>query len=425
MTKQKQDKIVYSIMKKSKSKNLNIECNIDIDNYLSNNIVQYYDLKTFDNKANNIALMLESRIFPYTELLLRQFSRFLPDTFLIYIYVTDNIYNEYIQLSKLLNNNIIIKLLPAQYKLTSVNDYNNIMLNISFWKLFTKYTHILIFNSDTMIYRNGINSFLQYDYIGAPWSNTHNILVGGTGGLSLRNINAMIYCLQNKNKVIIPDNILSNKNIIKYDTYFEDIFYSYAMNQFNYKVADEKTASLFSIEESMHNIQTFGSYQLNKYNTILHKYLLLNSLCPYQNYNSFNLSGHRHGWKIVDNKLSKLFMNKKILFLSYADLEYIVKNFSCNKKEWVGIFHLTPVNTNKYFKEFDINLLKVNINFLHDIQYCRGIFVLSEFLKKEVKELLNMIGYPNILVEVLYHPIVFNNLKFNSSIIDIYSKKIK
>ena len=121
MTKHEQDKIVYSIMKKSKSKNLNIECNIDIDKYLSNNIVQYYNLIKFDEKARNIALMLESHIFSNTELLLRQFSRFLPDNFLIYIYVTNNVYDQYIQLSKLLNNNIIIKLLPAQYKLTSVN----------------------------------------------------------------------------------------------------------------------------------------------------------------------------------------------------------------------------------------------------------------------------------------------------------------
>ena len=418
MTKHKQDKIVNTIIKKSKSKNLNIECNIDINNYLSNNIVQYYDLKKFDDKAKNIALMLESRIFSHTELLLRQFSRFLPDTFIIHIYVTNNVYDQYIELAKLLNNNIIIKLLPAQFKLTSINDYNNIMLNISFWNLFSNYTYVLIFQSDTMIYRYGINSFLQYDYIGAPWSNTHNILVGGTGGLSIRNINAMIYCLKNKNKVIIPDNIL------KIGSYPEDIFYSYAMNQFNYKVADEKTASLFSIEESIYNIHPIGSHKLNKHNIILNKYLLLNSLCPYQNYNSFNLSGHRHGWKVVDNKLSKLFINKKILFLSYADLEYIMKNFSCNKQEWVGIFHLTSVNTKQYFNDYDNNLLKVNNNFLHDIKYCRGIFVLSEFLKKEVKELLNIIGYPNILVEVLYHPIVFTNLKFNSSIIDIYSKKI-
>ena len=130
MTKHEQDKIVYSIIKKSKSKNLNIECNIDINNYLSNNIVQYYDLKKFDDKAKNIALMLESRIFSHTELLLRQFSRFLPDTFLIHIYVTNNVYDQYIELAKLLNNNIIIKLLPAQFKLTSINDYNNIINSI-------------------------------------------------------------------------------------------------------------------------------------------------------------------------------------------------------------------------------------------------------------------------------------------------------
>ena len=142
MLKYKQDKIKNILITKNKNKSLNIECDINIDNYLSNNIIKYYDLVKFDNKTKNIALMLESRIFPHTELLLRQFSRFLPDTFMIYIYVTSNVYDQYIQLANLLNNNINIKLLPAKYILNSIKDYNNIMLNISFWKLFVKYPRV-------------------------------------------------------------------------------------------------------------------------------------------------------------------------------------------------------------------------------------------------------------------------------------------
>jgi len=423
MSKSIQNKFKNIIIKKNKSKNLNIDINIDINNYLSNKIIKYYELSTFDNKSKNIALMLESRILPNTEFVLRQFSRFLPNSFSMQIYVTSNVYDDYIKLAKLLNNNIIIKLLPTQYKLSSIKDYNNIMLNISFWKLFAKYTNVLIFQLDTMIYRNGIQSFLAYDYIGSPWSEETNTPVLG-GGLSIRNISVMIHCLENKDKVIIPDGGLLKQEILKLDTYPEDIFYSYAMNQFGFKVADNKTASLFSIESSLYNKKCIGSHKLYKFNDNLYKYLLLNSLCPYQNYNTFNLQGHRHGWKVVNNELSKLFVNEEILFVSYADLEYILKNFSCNGKEWVGIFHLTPVNTKNYFNEYDINLLKINNNFLTDIKYCRGIFVLSEYLKKEVKQLLNQIGYPNILVNVLYHPMVFTNLTFNSNIIDIYSNKI-
>lgn len=50
----------------------------------------------------------------------------------MWIYVTKDVYDSYVDLANKLNNNINIIILPSQYILNSVNNYNNIMLDISF-----------------------------------------------------------------------------------------------------------------------------------------------------------------------------------------------------------------------------------------------------------------------------------------------------
>jgi len=253
--------------------------NIDIKVIENNNFIIKNKLVTFDINSKNVALMVESRIFPNTEFIIRQFCRYLPEDFNMYIYATDDIYNKYVKLANKLNNNIVVKKLPFQLK--SLKDYNDIMLNVSFWKLFDNFDRVLIFQNDTMIYNYNISDFYQYDYIGAPWDPSRNIAKNvGNGGLSMRNIKAMIYCIENENKVEIPFNISYDyeRNMIFNGKYPEDVFFSYAMLQFGYNVADDQTASLFSIETSMYNDKVLGSHKLYAYNHKLYQKLLLKSM---------------------------------------------------------------------------------------------------------------------------------------------------
>ena len=228
-------------------------------------------INIFNKNTKYVALLIESKIYKNSEFLLRQFSRFLPIDFSILIYVTKHVYSEYIDLVDKINNNIIIKLLPSQYKFESNDDYNKIMLNISFWKMLNNYEKVLVFKIDTMIYRQGIEEFYEYDYIGAPWDPNSNInLDGGNGSFSLRNIKKIIYCLEHYNEVNTHDR---NK-----DTITEDLFFSFAMNQFGFKLPDKKTASYFSIESYLYNEKSIGSHELYKHNNELHNKLLLNSI---------------------------------------------------------------------------------------------------------------------------------------------------
>jgi mannosyltransferase OCH1-like enzyme len=261
------------------------------------------ELNEFNKKSKNIAIMLESRIFPNTEFILRQFSKYLPTDFTVRLYITLDVLVDYNFIVNKLNNNIEVELL--NYKLESVKDYNNIMLDVVFWKSLRKYDKVLIFQSDTMIYKNNINDFLIYDYIGAPWNKVKNISNGvGNGGLSIRTIEAMIDCLENYDDIIIPETYNPYEIIVKFDNkHPEDVFYSYGMTQLGYNVADIETASKFSIENYMFNEDVMGSHQLYKFNIDLYKKLLLrtvfsakkNNIIPmniYQTWYTTNLPTH-------------------------------------------------------------------------------------------------------------------------------------
>ncbi len=383
--------------------------------YNKDTIIDIYKRTTFNISGKWVALMLESRFNNDIVFVLKQFSRFLSDKWSMILYVTSDVYDKYMKVSSELNNNIQIKLL--EYPLTSVKDYNNIMLNIDFWKGLSEFEKVLIFQNDTMMYRYGIEKFMDYDYIGAPWPLEYTISNGvGNGGLSLRTIPAMIYCLENKDKVIIGKYENCDKNLETFDgVHPEDVFYSYAMNQFGFRVAPHSVASKFSIETVMFNEDTIGSHQLSKFNESLYNKLLAKSLVPYNNYLITNVTSHRYGWRYVDSELSKYFNNKDgILLSSYGDYNYFfTPGFSMNGKQWVGISHFTPVDTGVYYKNCDINHLKTNPVFKNDLKTCKGMFVLSEYMKPIVEYIFKECGYSDIPVDVIYHPMISEPPYFN------------
>uniref|UniRef100_A0A6C0B8W0 DUF5672 domain-containing protein n=1 Tax=viral metagenome TaxID=1070528 RepID=A0A6C0B8W0_9ZZZZ len=106
----------------------------------------------------------------------------------------------------------------------------------------------LVFQTDTMIfppYKNLINNFLKYDYVGAPWphdprNNGHNV---GNGGLSLRQKSKMLEIMDKEQEKNLP----------------EDVFFSCTTEVELYKPSAEE-AKLFSIE-NIFSDQTFGCHQ--------------------------------------------------------------------------------------------------------------------------------------------------------------------
>jgi hypothetical protein len=111
-------------------------------------------------------------------------------------------------------------------------EYNDMMMTTDFWKK-VKGKKILSFQNDSILIRGGIDKFLKYDYIGAPWIKPKEGYFVGNGGLSLRNKDKMIeICRLNDDKSNIP---------------LEDIFF--VKNLKGEGVADIETAYNFSMED--------------------------------------------------------------------------------------------------------------------------------------------------------------------------------
>lgn len=128
--------------------------------------------------------------------------------------------------------------------------YNKLLTTPSFWKSFS-YEKVLIFQSDSVLLRHGIEEFLQYDYVGAPWRFQNH---GGNGGLSLRSADAM--------RTIC--------NAIRYNPSChgnEDVFFSNMIHDKysgTYNLAPREICEQFACE-SLFRLNTLGAHAIEKY----------------------------------------------------------------------------------------------------------------------------------------------------------------
>jgi hypothetical protein len=132
--------------------------------------------------------------------------------------------------------------------------HSRYMESVEFWKQ-VKGIKALIFQTDSLLLRSGIDDFLEYDYVGAPWRKPKENRWVGNGGLSLRTISKMIEICENNP---VTEDIL------------EDIYFMKYMKGIG--VADIETAMKFSMEDvfspnplGVHNpIRHIGPEQLKK-----------------------------------------------------------------------------------------------------------------------------------------------------------------
>lgn len=149
----------------------------------------------------------------------------------------------------------------AQRNLTTA-EYSAMLANPMFWQCLLdgfKCEHALIFQCDTLLLKGGdaVDSFLKYDYVGAPWPdggivtplknrrNTQLVqlmhLEVGNGGLSLRNVRVMLaiarkhpYPSESESEVHVP----------------EDVYFSHWLKAHEsvYWVPSGEEASAFAVE---------------------------------------------------------------------------------------------------------------------------------------------------------------------------------
>lgn len=128
----------------------------------------------------------------------------------------------------------------------NLHDYNNLLTSINFWETFVDYDRVLIFQQDSMLLRDGIEEFLEWDYIGASIKNFKGCM---NGGLSLRNPKKMIECI--------------NRGL-PHPEHNEDIRFCHALRKYGGHLPDEETASKFSVE-TVFKLGSLGMHAANKY----------------------------------------------------------------------------------------------------------------------------------------------------------------
>jgi glycosyltransferase involved in cell wall biosynthesis len=152
------------------------------------------------NRSKYAAVIVEPLVSSTFEFAVRNVLHFLGPTWKLVVYYSEM--NEAFVRQVLRDvSNVHFKLLPV--RVSQVHSYNNLLKNASFWESLEA-EKALVFQSDSMMLRRGIDAFLKYDYIGAPWDARTNDRVKsamkrgelggavGNGGFSLRSTRAMV-----------------------------------------------------------------------------------------------------------------------------------------------------------------------------------------------------------------------------------------
>jgi len=128
---------------------------------------------------------------------------------------------------------------------------------------------------------------------------------------------------------------------------------------------------------------------------------------------------HRSGWSYVVNNLLKYNNSNEdaILCDLYVDRtfhwnnnEYSLLNVIPYVKPWIGFIHHTCETD---YSDYNTTNLFQNINFIKSLKLCKGLYVLSDYLKNCLEQLLSQNLIKHVEVYSLCHPTEFNDKQFD------------
>lgn len=140
-----------------------------------------------------------------------------------------------------------VSLLPFDNITTTI--YNDMFKDLLFWHSIQE-EYILIFQTDCVMFKHGVDNWLDYDYVGANYFSKHDIapIIGGVqGGFSLRKKSCMMDCILN-----VPEIMIQNYRraygfpLIHYIK--EDVFFTHACEMLKKQIPPMNIRSKFSIE---------------------------------------------------------------------------------------------------------------------------------------------------------------------------------
>lgn len=390
------------------------------------NYIKYIDLPEFQEKSFYEAVLIEYRCFPHLEFLIRNAIIKLGEKW-SHTLICGNLNYEYmIELCDRISNKI--KVIKTNYNNLFPSDYSSFLASMNFWNLING-EKIIIYQEDTFIFKNNIDDFLNWDFIGAPWPvyQNDNIKGVGNGGFSLRTKSIMEKIIN----TISIGNTKFNSSTLNYiektNSYIppEDVYFTKNMENFNIGLLADRNSALQFSTESIFNKDSLGGHQfwLNDpkwKNRLIENIYELKTNCitkPISNKIQFNshydisFLEHRGGWKsILIDLIKKNFFNKQSInhFYDIIEANFLWGNENKQKDRWAGIIHCTPTTPN-YLKNLNLNTLFDKPIFKESLVNCRFLVTLSSYISKFLNKKLTELNM-NIPVFTLKHPVEIDSI---------------
>lgn len=152
-----------------------------------------------------------------------------------------------------------VRIHPIKARNLSTVEYNQLKKNPETWRRIHSERTLWI-EPDCLLCRPGVEDYLEFDYVGAPWHEKLSVSPScrvGNGGLSLRRKSVMLEIAQRCNR--------DHRVILS-----EDVFFCVNMHLRNienagtYRLPDVETAGSFSVE-SVFRLSPFGLHKTWKY----------------------------------------------------------------------------------------------------------------------------------------------------------------
>jgi hypothetical protein len=246
-------------------------------------------------KSDKIAVIIETGLNSNLELCVRNIMYYLGLEWQIHFYYgwkNEDIVMMHLRFIK----NIVFR--PIIFPIHTQRDYDRLLKSTEFWKTYIKVenTKVIIFDSDSLMLRHGINDFLNYDFISSPINK--NLLKDNNDNINNNNTNTRDkrhshnhHNIHRHNHHNTEDSIYANKNGIGFGSGFslrnaatmyhisklyenmtvddehESIFFLKHLRKMGYKVADRQTSYMFCREIELPNIVT----QMNILPLAIHK----------------------------------------------------------------------------------------------------------------------------------------------------------
>ncbi|PBP20505.1 hypothetical protein BUE80_DR008636 [Diplocarpon rosae] len=156
--------------------------------------------------SSKVALLIENRVNPILAPLMLHFMSVVPpDWRFRFMGSLESV--EHLNTSRAIRNQVAsgkldLTYIPANMTTGSQEEISRFLTTLWLYDTVLQPAEwLLVFQTDSMLCANSrqsLNSWLDYDWVGAPWN--PNGRFGGNGGLSLRRVSSIIHVLQNQQR---------------------------------------------------------------------------------------------------------------------------------------------------------------------------------------------------------------------------------